>query len=127
MQKHREELGKVKSDEVLVLLRGSGQPLAFVMMAVQIAASPDEVHAFLRWAVFGDTPAKPQPPRPPTIQWLAMYRDHRGMQDGIAARMGMGEGEVATGSEFLDELRAPRSSTSACCQPRASHESQPKR
>lgn len=92
------------SAEAFALLRGNGQPWLFVMQAVEIAASPDMLRDLMRWTVYGDTPPRPLPPRPPTQQWMPMYRGHRSMQDGIAR--GMGLPLELSASHELDELRA---------------------
>lgn len=84
-------------------LRGDGQPWLLVRQAVEIAASPDMVREFVGYTVFGETPPRPLPDRPPTNQWLAMYRGHRIMQDCLTAHMSLPEGLTASG--FLDVLR----------------------
>lgn len=92
------------ADAALAILRGNGQPWLFVVHAVQIASSPDIVRDLIRYLVYGVVPPQPLPPRPPMSEWMAMYRGHRSLQDGIAAGMGLLAEQSA--SEGLNELRA---------------------
>lgn len=92
------------SAKAFALLRGNGQPWLFVAQAVEIAASPDMLRNLMRWTVYCETPPRPLPPRPPTRQWMPMYRHHRLMQDELAKGMGM-PAELSA-SEGLDMLRA---------------------
>ncbi|MCB9837748.1 MAG: hypothetical protein H6813_00275 [Phycisphaeraceae bacterium] len=94
----------MQAHEAFSLLRGNGQPWLFVVQAVEIASSPDMVRDLLRYTVYGEIPPRPLPPRPSIEHWVAMYRSHRSMQNGIAAGLGLPAELLA--SEGLDELRA---------------------
>jgi hypothetical protein len=86
------------------MLRGDGQPWLFVMIATQIAASPDSVHALLKYTAYGESPPKPIPALPAMRQWIAMYRCHRVMQNSLAAGFGLAADIEAT--EVSDDLRS---------------------
>lgn len=94
----------LEPNQAFALLRGNGQPWLFVKLAIQIAASADMLRDIIRWTAYGDTPPSQLPPRPPMREWIAMYRKHRTLQNGVAAGMGL-PAELAT-SGILDELRA---------------------
>lgn len=95
---------ELRTDQALALLRGKGQPLSFVLAAVQIASSPDDVRELMGCTVFGERPARPWSPRPPVRAWMTMYRRHRRMQDELAA--GSGLPVELTASGVMGALRA---------------------
>lgn len=92
-----------EADHAFDCLRGNGQPWLFVVLAVQIAASPDRLRELIGYTTFKVEPANPLPPPPPLPQWLAMYRRHRKMTNALLIADGIPE--ELNASETLDKLR----------------------
>jgi hypothetical protein len=97
------ESKNLREDEIFELLRGKGQPILFVYLAVQIAASPNELRDLILYTAFGVDPPKPLPSPPPQPELLSMYRRHRRMQNALAIADGITDDPKAT--EMLDTFR----------------------
>ncbi len=93
----------ISPDEAFKLLRNSGQPWLFVILAVQIASSADWLRDLIRITVLGKKQLNPLPSRPPLSQWIKMYRNHRKMQNAVAIADGIPE--ELNASDTLDLLR----------------------
>lgn len=97
------------ADEAFHLLRGDGQPYAFVVLATEIAASADKVVYILRVLTGREKPPSPLPPVPGVEDWLPLYRRHRLMTDRMWSSCGLaaavdeaGEGEPLPDGVRLD-------------------------
>lgn len=95
-------------------LTGGGRsrvvPRIFLLQAVQIAASADDLLELLRVMVGREKPPRTLPPPPKLDAWLRMHRSHRRVMDGIGSAFGMPEDCTATqaSQELLALLRLPK-------------------
>lgn len=92
------------ANDAFALLRGNNQPWLFVILAAEIAASPDTIRKLIRHTVYGESPPQSLTTRPSTRDWVKMYRSHRSMLDDLATEVGIPSQPSA--SHQLDELRA---------------------
>ncbi len=94
---------RIEVDKAFRLLRGEGQPAAFVELAARIAASPDWLREVILSALSGAAAPWTAPDECAIREWLAMYRRHRLMQDDLAA--GVAPPSEFGASEVLDGCR----------------------
>ncbi len=89
--------------DILKKLRGDGQPILFVHVAVTIASAPDEIRQLLSWVTRASKLPANIPPPPPLANWLPLYRSHRVLQASVIPAMGFPPDLT---NADLDELRA---------------------
>ncbi len=71
MTERNEPIDSITEEEAFRLLRGKGKPWAFVIIAVQIASSADQMGDFISWLIGRSTPMRPLPPR---RHWMNGWR-----------------------------------------------------
>jgi hypothetical protein len=83
-------------EEILKELRGHGKPFGFVLLAVQVADSADDVQRLISYGIGRKRPPKPLSPLPHIGIWLRMYRSHRQFNNDIGQAFGFSQDLTAT-------------------------------